>query len=287
MADTGDAPDEAIFDLSKKKKKKKPKDESSGAEKETNENVQPETGETSNKEKTSKSVPFSDENSEKQENVKSEAAAAPEDDDEDDVLVRKKKRKAKTRAGAAETEGKGTDLLEEGEPHGDEGTFLGEYSYDDLLNRIFKLIKDANPSGTDSVDRIKLILKPPQVARIGTKRTSFSNFGEICKTLKRQEKHLYQYLLAELGTNGSIDINSALIIKGRFQQKQLESVLRSYIKEYVICRTCRSADSILQKEERMTFLSCNTCQSRYSVTGIKTGFQAQVGKRAATRAKAT
>ena len=29
--------------------------------------------------------------------------------------------------------------------------------------------------------------------------------------------------------SGSIDANSALIIKGRFQQKQIESVLRSYI----------------------------------------------------------
>ena len=107
--------------------------------------------------------------------------------------------------------------------------------------------------------------------------------------------------------SGSIDINSALIIKGRFQQKQIESVLRLYIskrenarffvllrlivrsfaEEYVICKTCRSADTTLQKEERLTVLFCNNCRSRYFVTGIKTGFQAQVGKRAATRAKAT
>ena len=44
---------------------------------------------------------------------------------------------------------------------------------------------------------------------------------------------------------------------------------------------------ILQKEERLSVLSCNNCRSRYFVTSIKTGFQAQVGKRAATRAKAT
>jgi len=143
-----------------------------------------------------------------------------------------------------------------------------------------------NPNVND-IEKIKLTLKPPQVARIGTKRTSFSNFGEICKSLKRQEKHLHQYLLAELGTNGSIDANNALIIKGRFQQKQIESVLRSYIKEYVICKTCRSPDTLLQKEERLSVLLCNNCRSRYFVSGIKTGFQAQVGKRAATRAKAT
>ncbi len=55
----------------------------------------------------------------------------------------------------------------------------------------------------------------------------------------------------------------------------------------MICKTCRSPDTLLQKEERLSVLLCNNCRSRYFVSGIKTGFQAQVGKRAATRAKAT
>lgn len=55
----------------------------------------------------------------------------------------------------------------------------------------------------------------------------------------------------------------------------------------MICKTCRSPDTSLQKEERLSVLLCNSCRSRYFVSGIKTGFQAQVGKRAATRAKAT
>lgn len=49
--------------------------------------------------------------------------------------------------------------------------------------------------------------------------------------LHRQPKHLLAFLLAELGTNGSIDGNNQLIIKGRFQQKQIETVLRRYISE--------------------------------------------------------
>jgi len=59
------------------------------------------------------------------------------------------------------------------------------------------------------------------------------------------------------------------------------------VEEYVICKTCRSPDTELQKEERLSVLLCKNCRSRYFVSGIKTGFQAQVGKRAATRAKAT
>jgi len=255
------------------------------------------------KKKKSKSVAFATESSENQENVNAEnvnaeqatggGGAADDDDDDGDVLAtRKKKKKKSTNRDATGTTGEG-DIQKEtttgtagDETTSDSTSVQGEYTYDDLLSRVFNIIREKNPNVIEG-EKIKLTLKPPQVARIGTKRTSFSNFGEICKSLKRQEKHLHQYLLAELGTNGSIDANNALIIKGRFQQKQIESVLRSYIKEYVICKTCRSPDTLLQKEERLSVLLCGNCRSRYFVSGIKTGFQAQVGKRAATRAKAT
>ena len=71
-----------------------------------------------------------------------------------------------------------------------------------------------------------------------------------------------------------------MVIKGRFQAKQIENVLRKYILEYVTCRTCRSPDTELSKgENRLYFITCNSCQSRRSVQAIKTGFSAQIGKR--------
>ncbi|CAF3371456.1 unnamed protein product [Rotaria socialis] len=294
MADGGDAPDDSIFDLSKKKKKKKPRDDATGTEKEVDENAANEqTTAAATKEKKTKNVAFATESSKNQDNVNAEqagAGAAGEDDDDDDVLALRKKKKKKQinrdATGEGETQREATIGTLGDEATANATSLQGEYTYEDLLSRVFNTIREKNPNVNDG-EKIKLTLKPPQVARIGTKRTSFSNFGEICKSLKRQEKHLHQYLLAELGTNGSIDANNALTIKGRFQQKQIENVLRSYIKEYVICKTCRSPDTSLQKEERLSVLLCNNCRSRYFVSSIKTGFQAQVGKRAATRAKAT
>lgn len=64
---------------------------------------------------------------------------------------------------------------------------------------------------------------------MGTKKTSFANFLEISKTLRRTSKHLQAFLLAELGTSGSVDANNQLIIKGRFQQKQIENILRRLV----------------------------------------------------------
>uniref|UniRef100_A0A8C9U1A8 Eukaryotic translation initiation factor 2 subunit 2 n=1 Tax=Scleropages formosus TaxID=113540 RepID=A0A8C9U1A8_SCLFO len=160
-----------------------------------------------------------------------------------------------------------------------------DYTYDELLTRVFNIMREKNPDMVAGEKR-KFVMKPPQVVRVGTKKTSFVNFTDICKLLHRQPKHLLAFLLAELGTSGSIDGNNQLVIKGRFQQKQIENVLRRYIKEYVTCHTCRSPDTILQKDTRLYFLQCETCHSRCSVASIKTGFQAVTGKRAQLRAKA-
>ncbi|XP_055686968.1 eukaryotic translation initiation factor 2 subunit 2 [Lutzomyia longipalpis] len=159
-----------------------------------------------------------------------------------------------------------------------------DYTYDELLKRVFEIILDKNPEMATG-GKPKFVMRPPQVLRVGTKKTSFANFMEICKVLHRLPKHLLDYLLSELGTSGSVDGNNQLIIKGRFQPKQIENVLRRYIKEYVTCHTCKSPHTILQKDTRLFFLQCESCGSRCSVASIKSGFQAVTSKRAAIRAK--
>lgn len=95
-------------------------------------------------------------------------------------------------------------------------------------------------------------------------------FNLVHHRLHRQPKHLLAFLLAELGTryvlcvywwelmnsiclnswgswtqilffdvllsfcSGSIDGNNQLVIKGRFQQKQIENVLRRYISKWLL-----------------------------------------------------
>ncbi|XP_026537484.1 eukaryotic translation initiation factor 2 subunit 2 [Notechis scutatus] len=218
------------------------------------------------------------------------------EDDLDIMLGKKKKRKTAKFTDEDEVLDK-EEALEDDDSKKDDGISFScqlgpawagserDYTYDELLNRVFNIMREKNPDMVAGEKR-KFVMKPPQVVRVGTKKTSFVNFTDICKLLHRQPKHLLAFLLAELGTSGSIDGNNQLVIKGRFQQKQIENVLRRYIKEYVTCHTCRSPDTILQKDTRLYFLQCETCHSRCSVASIKTGFQAVTGKRAQLRAKA-
>jgi translation initiation factor 2 subunit 2 len=154
-----------------------------------------------------------------------------------------------------------------------------QIGYELLLGRFFSLLAQKNPDHASSGSRSYKI-PPPQCLREGNKKTIFANIAEICKRMKRTDEHVTSYLFAELGTSGSVDGSRRLVIKGRFQQKQIENVLRRYIMEYVTCKTCRSPDTELNKgENRLYFITCNSCGSRRSVTAIKTGFSAQVGKR--------
>jgi len=229
--------------------------------------------------------------------------AAPAADGEFDPSALKKKKKKKTTK-AADVDDFDAKLAEAGVGDNDEGDVDGaaaapdtqegdlekgtgiwqhdatqSISYPLLLSRFFTLLHSHHPDLVSGGSKSYKI-PPPQCLREGNKKTIFANIAEICKRMKRTDEHVMQFLFAELGTNGSVDGSRRLVIKGRFQQKQIENVLRRYIVEYVTCKTCRSPDTELNKgENRLYFVTCNSCGSRRSVTAIKTGFTAQVGKR--------
>ncbi|KAF8351974.1 domain found in IF2B/IF5-domain-containing protein [Amanita rubescens] len=154
-----------------------------------------------------------------------------------------------------------------------------DYTYSELLTRFYGQLHAANPALLSSTSGKRYTIAPPSIHREGNKKTIFANIADICKRMHRQPEHVIQYLFAEMGTTGSVDGSSRLVIKGRFQQKQVENVLRRYIVEYVTCKTCKSPDTLLTKENRIFFMACESCGSRRSVNAIKSGYQAQVGKR--------
>ncbi|MBW0508736.1 hypothetical protein O181_048451 [Austropuccinia psidii MF-1] len=158
-----------------------------------------------------------------------------------------------------------------------------DYHYDELLGRFYQALYLSHPALCGGAKK-RYTLAPPSVHREGNKRSIWANVAEICKKMHRQPEHVIQFLFAELGTSGSVDGNGNLVIKGRFQQKQIENVLRRYIVEYVTCKTCKSPDTLLEKDNRLYFVTCESCGSKRSVSAIKTGFSAQIGKRKSQRA---
>lgn len=194
----------------------------------------------------------------KEEGEEGEEKAEADGDDLDLSALKKKKKKSSSKkpsteddfekqlaaAGAAETadadeSSKPADPdatgLQDGDIHGGSGIWAHDetkaINYDSLLHRFFALLHDSHPDLASSGGKSYKI-PPPQCLREGNKKTIFANINDICKRMKRTDEHVTQFLFAELGTSGSVDGNRRLVIKGRFQQKQIENVLRRYIGKF-------------------------------------------------------
>jgi translation initiation factor 2 beta subunit (eIF-2beta)/eIF-5 len=52
-------------------------------------------------------------------------------------------------------------------------------------------------------------------------------------SMHRQPEHVMAFLLAELGTSGSLDGQQRLVVKGRFAPKVFEGILRRYVSKFL------------------------------------------------------
>jgi translation initiation factor 2 subunit 2 len=152
------------------------------------------------------------------------------------------------------------------------------YSYDFLLDRVTNLIKAHNPTITDTI-RGPIKLPVPVINRVGSSRSAWTNFGEVCSGLNRSTEHLYQFILAELGVQGSLGAENQFLLKGRYNNKHIESVLKKYVIEYIQCN-CKSSNTILKKDNsaRLQLLVCNSCGSQRAVAQIKQAVNRQSKK---------
>lgn len=175
-------------------------------------------------------------------------AAPPADGGLDlSLLKKKKKKKVKTKEAGEEDDFAAKlkqlevkDAEEDApaaeEESGDMDVGTGIWAHDEtknigyslLLQRFFHQLSQKNPDHTLTGAK-SFKIPPPQCMREGNRKTVFANIADICKRMKRTEDHLTAYLFAELGTNGSVDGSRRLVIKGRFQQKQIEGMVRKYI----------------------------------------------------------
>lgn len=147
-----------------------------------------------------------------------------------------------------------------------------EDTYEELLARIYNKINGERAD--TSVSRLRL--KPPRIERVGTKRTSWSNFRDTVAAINRPELHLQSFYNAELGAQSSIDAEGRLIIKGKFGVPYVESILKKYISTYVQCPFCRSTQTTLFRDpaSRLSMMKCDFCLATRSLPSITQGFHA-------------
>lgn len=105
-------------------------------------------------------------------------------------------------------------------------SLMAKYDYDTLLTRVFDRMENMGVGAATGRQNIKFNTEPPKMARIGTKKVAFINFGAIADHFNRKEQHLKEFILAELGTTGNTDEKRQLVLKGRFQSRNMQEIVK-------------------------------------------------------------
>jgi len=146
-------------------------------------------------------------------------------------------------------------------------------TYEQLIDRAYSVLQDKYPH---LVERKRPVLPLPKVERDGSKKVMWANFAQTAELLRREQEHLFAFVLAELSCDGSLDGQNRLIIKGRYSPRQMESVLKKYMIEFVLCHQCKNSESTLSRDvtTRLCSLTCTLCHSTRVVAPIRQGFHA-------------
>lgn len=161
-----------------------------------------------------------------------------------------------------------TESSTEHDSTNNEDSKSSEYSYQFLLDRIYGLIKTLNP---DCVEKTKVNIPVPIVNRVGTSRSVWVNFSDVCNSLNRPIDHLFQFILVELGCEGSIGGENQFLLKNKYNNKHIESLLKKYVHDYVQCTNCKSTKTTLKKDNstRMQVMVCSICKSEKTVSALR------------------
>ena len=125
-----------------------------------------------------------------------------------------------------------------------------------------KLLERAREGLEDVMQNAERFNPPvPEILHEGSKKTIIRNFSEIVDTLRRDENHLYKFLLQELGTAGSVN-NRRLVLQGRVPERKINERIKSYINTFVVCQECNRPDTSFLRVGRTLNLHCEACGAK-------------------------
>ena len=125
-----------------------------------------------------------------------------------------------------------------------------------------KLLERAREGLEDVMSNSERFSPPtPDILHEGSKKTIIRTFTEIGDVLRREENHLYKFLLQELGTAGSIN-NRRLVLQGRVPENKIAERVESYIDTFVVCQECNRPDTAFLRNARTLILHCEACGAK-------------------------
>ncbi len=137
---------------------------------------------------------------------------------------------------------------------------MNEEQYTNLLGRIQGSLGD-----TDKNASARFELPVVDVLWEGQK-TFLRNFSDFPKVLRRDPDKVLQYLSKEFAVPAEKLGDKAMFI-GRRAPDDFTRLFQIYVKDYLECHTCKSPDTKIHKENRISFLICEACGAKSTLKG--------------------
>jgi translation initiation factor 2 subunit 2 len=139
-------------------------------------------------------------------------------------------------------------------------SLLTNVEYEKLLKRIQGNLSEEK---TSTATRFEL---PPVDVMWEGQRTFLRNFSEFPKILRRDPEKILQFLSKEFAVPAE-RVGEKAIFVGKRDPDDFTRLFRIYLKDYVECPTCKSPDTKIEKQKRISFLVCEACGAKSSLKG--------------------
>ena len=137
---------------------------------------------------------------------------------------------------------------------------MTKVEYEKLLKRVQDHLSENKKEGTARFE-----LPTVDIMWEGQK-TFLRNFAEFPKVLRRDPVKVLQYLSKEFAVPVERIGEQAMFI-GRRDPDDFSRLFQIYLKDYVECPTCKSPDTKIIKENRISFLICEACGAKSTMNG--------------------
>ena len=179
-----------------------------------------------------------------------------EEDDLDDTLIKKTIKKDE------KVDKNDKDEKEEQS----ESNYIENKHYEELLIRIFDLMKAESSNALET-----LKIPPIQLKQRSKTKNSWVNMKQIADVLNRDVNQVFEFILRELGVQGTKGGEDQCNFKSLVSAKQIESVIHKYVNEFVKCPNCKSTKTIIKRDvsARLDKVVCSACKSEKFIQNKK------------------
>ena len=132
------------------------------------------------------------------------------------------------------------------------------------------------------IDRAYNILKKEQKNKknftkpiiVNHNRKSYiTNFINFCESINRLPEDVRKFISKDINVDTSFvtennledNNNSGLKLNNYYKSAQIMNTITNYMKQYVLCDSCKSGNTEIEKIERINYIICGTCKSKKAI----------------------